>query len=154
MNKIDKRCTKCGKVKLLIEFGRSGETGDGFLSWCKACVRRWQHNTSHKAEAGAMLQQYRRDRHEKALQARRRQRILRTYGISPQQHDQMMEQQHYLCALCGAELTDDVVPSIDHSHETEIIRGIVCRKCNLMIGLAEDDPKILFMGAKYLHRFE
>src|SRR5215472_1574 len=154
MNKIDKRCTKCGKVKLLIEFGRSGETEDGFFSWCKVCVRRWQRNTGNRAQAGGMLQQLQRERHEKALQARRRMRILQTYGISQEQHDQMLEEQHYLCALCGAELTDDVVPSIDHSHDTDTIRGIVCRKCNLMLGLAEDDPKILFMGAKYLHQFD
>ena len=88
-----------------------------------------------------MSQQFQRERHEKTLQARRRRRILRTYGISQEQHDQMMEEQHYLCALCGAELTQEVVPSIDHSHETDTIRGIVCRKCNLMLGLAEDDPE-------------
>jgi len=40
-----KKCTKCGKVKTLSEFGKHSITKDGFSYWCKACVntasRRW-----------------------------------------------------------------------------------------------------------------
>jgi hypothetical protein len=159
MRKVKKRCSKCGNDKLLIEFSESEVTPDGLYSWCKSCQRvylRQRLRTTVEPDplTSKILQRAQLERHEKRLQARKRSRLLHMYGITPQQHDQMLEAQGYLCALCGCELTADAVPSVDHSHETDIIRGIVCRKCNLMIGLAEDDPKILYLGIKYLHESE
>jgi hypothetical protein len=159
MRKVKKRCSKCGIDKLLIEFSESVGTPDGLFSWCKSCQRvylRRRRRTTEEPDplANKILQRVQLERHEKRLQARKRSRLRHMYGITPQQHDQMLEAQGYLCALCGCELTADAVPSVDHSHETDIIRGIVCRKCNLMIGLAEDDPKILYLGIKYLHESE
>jgi hypothetical protein len=159
MRKVKKRCSKCGTDKLLIEFSVSEETLDGLFSWCKSCQRVYLRQRRHATGepdplTNKILQRVQLERHEKRLQARKRSRLLQMYGITPQQHDQMLEAQGYLCALCGCELTADAVPSVDHSHETDIIRGIVCRKCNLMIGLAEDDPKILYLGIKYLHESE
>jgi Recombination endonuclease VII len=159
MRKVKKRCSKCGTDKLLIEFSESVETPDGLFSWCKSCQRVYLRQRRHTTVepdplTNKILQRVHLERHEKRLQARKRSRLLHMYGITPQQHDQMLEAQGYLCALCGCELTADAVPSVDHSHETDIIRGIVCRKCNLMIGLAEDDPKLLYLGIKYLRESE
>jgi hypothetical protein len=158
MRKVKKRCTKCGADKLLIEFSVHEGTSDGLFSWCKSCQRIYlRHRRKTRSQdpvTTKVLQRLQLERHEKRLQARKRSRLQRIYGITPEQHDQMMQQQNYLCALCGCELTSDAVPSVDHSHETESIRGIVCRKCNLMIGLAEDNPKILYLGIKYLHQSE
>jgi hypothetical protein len=41
----------------------------------------------------------------------------------------------------------------DHCHQTGKFRGWLCRKCNLMLGNAEDDPSRLREGASYLERF-
>jgi hypothetical protein len=139
-----------------MEFSASEETPDGLFSWCKSCQRVYLRRRRHIAReidplTSKILQRAQLDRHEKRLQARKRSRLLHMYGITQQQYEQMLQAQGYLCALCGCELTADAVPSVDHSHETDIIRGIVCRKCNLMIGLAEDDPRLLYLGIKYLH---
>jgi 5-methylcytosine-specific restriction endonuclease McrA len=35
-----KKCTKCGKPKLLSEFNKRKEINDGHSSWCKKCTRK------------------------------------------------------------------------------------------------------------------
>lgn len=159
MAKIEKRCAKCGESKLLIEFGLSASTPDGRFSWCKSCQRQYvqyrRRRNRGKAEAqNPLIERLQLDRHQEKLEARRKSRRQYMYGISPEQYDRMLEEQNYLCALCGCELTPDTVPSIDHCHKINEMRGIVCRKCNLMIGLAEDNPKILYLGMKYLNQYQ
>ncbi len=157
MGKVEKKCTKCGRRKLLIEFNRNSSTSDELYSWCKSCqriyMRYWQETTSQEARTNETLRRLRLDRHERKLAAKRRSRIQHVYGITPEQYDKILEAQNYLCALCGCELTSEVVPSVDHCHKINEMRGIICRKCNLMLGLAEDNPKTLIMGARYLQQF-
>ncbi|MGO8950607.1 MAG: endonuclease domain-containing protein [Ktedonobacterales bacterium] len=116
-------------------------------------MRYWQETTSQEARTNETLRRLRLDRHERKLAAKRRSRIQHVYGITPEQYDKILEAQNYLCALCGCELTSEVVPSVDHCHKINEMRGIICRKCNLMLGLAEDNPKTLIMGARYLQQF-
>ncbi len=40
----EKHCTKCGKTKPLVEFGRNAQKKDGLRPWCKIC-----HNASNAA---------------------------------------------------------------------------------------------------------
>lgn len=52
------------------------------------------------------------------------------------------------CQLCDqhAKLTQD------HCHSTGLTRDPLCRRCNLMLGLAHDRPDILRRAAAYLER--
>lgn len=56
--------------------------------------------------------------------------------------------QEGLCGVCTLELGDDVV--IDHDHATGYIRGLLHNKCNLLLGFANDDAKLLNNAARYL----
>jgi hypothetical protein len=40
--------------------------------------------------------------------------------------------------------------AVDHCHQTDRVRGLLCSKCNLLIGLAKEDPTILKTAASYL----
>lgn len=42
---------------------------------------------------------------------------------------------------------------VDHCHTTEIIRGLLCNKCNPAIGLLRDMPSRLTKAAKYCQDF-
>jgi len=40
--------------------------------------------------------------------------------------------------------------AIDHDHKTGIIRGILCKDCNLILGWVKDDPDRLRAMVAYL----
>ena len=50
------------------------------------------------------------------------------------------------CAICGK----DHDLCIDHDHGTGAIRGVLCRRCNLAIGILGDDPGMVRRALAYL----
>jgi hypothetical protein len=58
-----------------------------------------------------------------------------------------------VCDICGGPPDPKKGMHYDHCHQTGKFRGWLCRKCNLMLGNAEDDPSRLREGAAYLDRF-
>ncbi len=55
------------------------------------------------------------------------------------------------CDSCKKILTEKKM-IIDHSHSSGEIRGILCQRCNIMIGLSGDDPAILERAINYLKK--
>ena len=78
------------------------------------------------------------------------------YGITAQEYDQLLELQKGVCAICKEPETtlnkkkEIKKLSVDHCHDSKNIRGLLCVKCNCMIGYARDSIKILGYGIKYL----
>lgn len=61
------------------------------------------------------------------------------------------------CAICQVELPDLMVYenrrrgyAIDHNHETGDFRGILCLKCNSLLGMACDSIDVLMAAISYL----
>lgn len=52
------------------------------------------------------------------------------------------------CMICGVDISDD--PHLDHCHSTGEFRGVLCRECNLGIGMFEDDLDKLHGAIEYL----
>lgn len=57
------------------------------------------------------------------------------FGISQVEFDAMLQKQHNACAIClqSFENLKRNKFVIDHCHATEVIRGIVCANCNIML---------------------
>lgn len=55
------------------------------------------------------------------------------------------------CAICQQKF---LKLCLDHCHKTNKIRGMLCPKCNTMLGFAKDDIKILQNAIKYLKKQE
>lgn len=72
------------------------------------------------------------------------------YGISQTQFDQMLAEQGFGCAACGEMDPGEKGWHVDHCHASGIVRGILCRKCNLMIGYADHHPEVLQGAMRYL----
>lgn len=49
----------------------------------------------------------------------------------------MLTQQHNCCALCGDLIVDDAV--LDHDHKSGMIRGVLHRGCNSLLGKIENN---------------
>jgi hypothetical protein len=65
----------------------------------------------------------------------------------------MFNAQHRGCAICNCKTAGGMGNfHLDHCHQTGRIRGLLCDRCNKMLGMAKDRPEILRAAAKYLER--
>jgi len=83
--------------------------------------------------------------------------LKRKYGLSAEQYLAMLAQQGGCCAICGKPETARwrgtlCRLSVDHDHTTGEIRGLTCRRCNSILGLAKDDKSILTRAIQYLQK--
>lgn len=70
----------------------------------------------------------------------------------------MTAMQHGQCPLCERQMSEDTV--VDHDHKSGMVRAVLCRWCNAMLGKLENwsgrigqgiDPRQFLMNsAKYL----
>jgi len=72
------------------------------------------------------------------------------YSMEEGEFDRRFEEQGGRCKLCGKPLESDI--TIDHDHETGLVRGLIHSRCNWIIGAAWDDPEILRHAIDYLER--
>lgn len=83
-------------------------------------------------------------------------RLQRSYGISLAEYDEMLEVQDGVCAICHRPEKTEYKNgtrkrlSVDHDHETEKIRGLLCTACNAGIGMFEHNPRSLVEAVVYL----
>jgi hypothetical protein len=70
------------------------------------------------------------------------------YGITSLEFDSLLESQNGGCAICG--IKKNLV--IDHCHNTKIVRGILCKICNFVIGWYGDDSKRVEQVINYLSK--
>lgn len=45
------------------------------------------------------------------------------------------------------------VPHIDHNHATNRVRGLLCVRCNVALGVVESTPRWLSRTAAYLEKY-
>jgi hypothetical protein len=81
------------------------------------------------------------------LEKARYSHIKKRYGLSYEEHDQMLLEQDGRCAICHA---DDCTLSVDHDPETGTVRGLLCQPCNMAIGMLLHKPSILRNAVTYL----
>ncbi len=84
---------------------------------------------------------------------RRDYRLKMRYGISAAEYDTMLMEQGGVCAICKGE-SGNTRLVVDHNHETEQVRAILCHSCNVGLGMLEDDPTRLKKAIRYLKRYE
>lgn len=68
-------------------------------------------------------------------------------------YDALLLFQDGVCAICRKKDSFGQRLAVDHDHSTDLIRGLLCRKCNTGIGQFDDDPSRLIVAADYLERF-
>ncbi len=93
------------------------------------------------------------------------QRLKRRYGFTEAHVQHILDVQKGKCAICQhpilepqdvftggirGKMVKRVCYAVDHDHRTGKVRGLLCRKCNLMIAYADEDEKILQRAIAYL----
>lgn len=69
------------------------------------------------------------------------------YGLTTEKYNKMVASQNGCCAICGLKLNK---PYIDHCHQTGLVRGVLCNKCNWGLGMFDDDIDLLASATSYL----
>ena len=148
-------CVRCGS-SFTVELGRPPIR-------CKPCqaihkregskARQAAWRAANPERAKEIQNKYNRARllDDEYRRLNRERMVLATYGITQAQLEALIERQHGFCAICGGPPNGPGTRlHIDHCHDTGRIRGMLCAKCNTMIGLADNDPCRLRDAADYL----
>lgn len=59
------------------------------------------------------------------------------YGITPEQWQALFDEQAGLCGICRGPQQGKRRLGLDHNHATGLVRGLLCDRCNLMVGKVE-----------------
>jgi hypothetical protein len=83
--------------------------------------------------------------------------LQRKYGSSLEEYEQKLKDQNGVCAICKEVETikfkNSDIPkrlAFDHCHNTMWNRELLCNRCNVLIGLAKDNVKVLEEAIKYI----
>ena len=149
-----KTCTSCHTNKPLEAFKRHAHTPDGRTYVCIDCLRarprvflatpdeRRERQLARLRERLATDPDHR----ERVRQSRRKS----SYGVTAEQHEAILEAQGGVCAICGGPPSDDRGYHLDHCHETNRVRGLLCGRCNTALGMLDDDSERLRAALRYL----
>ncbi len=181
---MQKTCPRCGETKPVEAFGRNRALPDGRSFYCLVCNRennrRWYRESRRRQGRDVRDHSWIPDgfrwcptcrqavAHENSNRSARTSSgfgsqckackrsadldryYARRYGLDREGIDDLRARQADRCASCG----DEHPGHIDHDHETELTRALLCERCNLGLGLFRDDPSLLRAAADYveLHR--
>tara|TARA_Y100001937_G_C6999838_1_gene275927 strand:+ start:109 stop:648 length:540 start_codon:yes stop_codon:yes gene_type:complete len=173
-----KICTKCNIEKPFSDFHKDRTTKIGVRSQCKQCIaadpkritRVKKHYQENKEEIKKKTKEWYYSNIDKVKETGRKYRnkscnkeraynnnLIRLYGIDINRYNQILESQNYGCAICGSKETgrkDAKNFSVDHCHATKKVRGLLCKSCNIMLGEAKDNTRILYKAIEYLGRVD
>ena len=162
-----KYCSKCGETKPVTAFGRYRSAKDGLQWWCKECQKDSSRSrrASRKAnglcwcgEPAAEEKTY----CQKHLDADKTRHLLRCFGLTPAQYEEMLEEQGHACKICRKmEPGGKGRWHIDHDHDCcpgkkscgKCVRGLLCYSCNVGLGYFNDNPATLAAAIEYLTGF-
>lgn len=88
-----------------------------------------------------------------SVEASRRNHLRTKYGITPEQYNQLLNEQNGCCALCDRHYSEFKKRlAVDHNHITGEIRGILCDYCNRRLVGRHRDATLLRKIADYVEQ--
>lgn len=113
---------------------------------CRAEHQRAYHNRNREEKLRKQRERYR-ARKSDYLAKQRAYRINKVFGLTVVEYEERLLSP---CQICGTD--EDKV--LDHCHETNFVRGVLCRTCNVALGLFKDDQETMNNAVEYLRDFQ
>lgn len=154
-----KTCTKCKTEKPATTkfFRKRLRYKSGLNTQCRQCENEYRHRRRKQCPGAEKRYnaKYRRDHKDKIREYQQTQGLRNKYkykyGITIEQYDDMLLLQGGRCAICGKHQVEfEQRLSVDHDHVTSEVRGLLCVKCNVGIGMLDDSVANLESAVEYL----
>lgn len=175
-----KKCKKCTIEKPYNQFHRCTKLKDGYLNECKECrlghkphkpileglklcskcnkmkdielfsfiSMKYQRRQSHcKKCRSEYIQLKRKNNPIKESLRKRKQTLKSKYGLDIKDYEIMYANQNGRCKICNNPYK---LLHIDHCHNTDKIRGLLCSGCNIGLGHFKDSIELLKSAMEYL----
>jgi hypothetical protein len=126
--RLEKVCAECGIFKPVQNFHRKRKTQ--YTSFCKSCTsiigKSW--------------------------------RLGSKFGLTMDEYEEMKRASGGVCEACGDRETKIAKGTladlaIDHDHVTGEIRGLLCNRCNRILGIAKENMEYLQRAADGLRKY-
>lgn len=131
---MEKICSKCKQSKKLNEFNKNKSGKHGVHHYCKDC------NSIQKKSSYNYVKS-------------RNRGIKNRYNLTFEEVENLYTIQNKKCKICKTEHSSIYSHGglyIDHCHTTGKVRGLLCSKCNMLLGNCNDDVSILTSAIDYL----
>jgi hypothetical protein len=174
-----KRCPKCSAIKPLEEFHKNSRSKDGRAGYCSKCAieynkQRHKATYNHKLPKKVKNEKIHCRKCEKYLDKSKFYRNLsycrdcsklvghaanlKRFGLTVEDYIDLEKSQNGLCKICNQPETHKRRLSVDHDHSCcpganscgKCIRGLLCFRCNAVLGQLGDNTDILDSMIEYL----
>ena len=164
---MTRTCNKCGEEKPLTEeFFRPNPT-KGLRLGCRECenkaaalsralnpekareaARKWskEHPEQRNATKRAWYARNK-DKHKDSV-------LKRMYGLPLEEYTRILTAQGGTCGICKTATEGNCGRqlSVDHNHSTGEVRGLLCGRCNSVLGFIDEHPGVLERAIEWLKR--
>lgn len=117
---------------------------------CKQCKKKFKRTHNRQIHCSAKCRAV----FKKTLEwddKQRNYKYLLYYGISLQEYNKMFDEQNGCCFLCNKHQSElNQTLHVDHNHETGVVRSLLCQKCNMGLGLFNDDKILIKKVLEYV----
>jgi hypothetical protein len=151
-------CRTCKQEKPLPEFAtRYGEP----TSWCLHCKRSyWRdkgYGAAYRARNREHIRQYNRKWRAAHSDKNKEWDLRALYGLTLVEYHTLLEQQGGVCAICRQPETTSIRGkllklAVDHDHANGRVRGLLCRRCNTVLGHLDERIEIARAMIDYLEK--
>jgi hypothetical protein len=80
--------------------------------------------------------------------------LARVYSISKDDFTKMLVDQGGACAVCHSKFESNKDTHVDHNHKTGRIRGLLCFKCNILLGNSNENTATLSGAIAYINKHQ
>jgi hypothetical protein len=162
VEELELTCYRCRVTKVESLFHRCKKNKTGRHTICIECskMEKAAYYRSEKAvrlrkerqpEIVAWRAQYNNNPINK--EKRRDAHYKHKYGVTLEEFRSILERQHHRCVVCGespSKSTQKKFWNLDHDHDTDKVRGVLCTPCNLTLGVAKESIPRLQRCLAYL----
>ena len=141
-------CKRCGRTDLFADEMRFTHV---VKAWgCKKCYNKYakEQRNLNPEKSRESVRKYKLSHPTKGRECT----LMSNYGITLEEYDKLEKLQFSGCAICKQSCSSGDRLSVDHDYKTGKVRGLLCRRCNLLVANCNEDEDIIWNLLEYLKR--